>query len=113
MMKHLPKKIHFTADGRSFILFMGKPAMLAEVFSFDAAELLIHYKNKLSDELQAAKMPEVAAATTHHSMYYLFVAVRFFEPIEVENQVQANKLARNIRYLADWYRYTVLKADAN
>lgn len=105
----IPKKLHFHISGREFVFFNGTPKMIIEVMSFDDQSSLLYaidaYKNNTMF---------FGSSTEWDGKYYLLVAIEFPDgPPQLDTQTKAYKMARVMRRLADWYRYTVLASKSN
>lgn len=109
-----PAKIVLTApDGRHYIRYAGpKAKMMVEVMVFDSQEELDGRFEALAQWCIDENQPFLCSETWLNDKYYLLVAVDIdflkYEP----TQEGANRLARTMRRLADWYRYTYLIPSA-
>ncbi|MFZ4463079.1 MAG: hypothetical protein ACOYN5_04490 [Bacteroidales bacterium] len=112
-MEKEPKKRFYTEGKRSFIDYNGKPSMLIEVFEFNNQDDAMSCTDKKTVELESQGIPVYMSLTTWNSMIYLLIAIEIHEDIQAANQKHADKMARVMRKLADWYRYTVLLAQSN
>lgn len=109
-----PKKLHFKNGQRNYIRYDGKPKMVIEVFSFTSMDLLKEASVKTSHELSRFGMPFLGSVTEWNGIFHLLVATQFIDQApELTTQHEADKMARIMRKIADWYRYTVLNAQAN
>jgi hypothetical protein len=109
-----PKIVHIRNGKRNFIRYTGKPRMVIEVYAFNNADELIAAAVKLEKELGQMKMPYLGAQTEWNGKQHLLVATQFTDEFPTAKiQKDADELARKMRYIADWYRYQVLKADQN
>ncbi|MDA3943707.1 MAG: hypothetical protein PF694_09240 [Bacteroidetes bacterium] len=109
-----PKIIHLQNGKRNYIRFGGKPRMIISVFEFKTMEELEAASEKTAQELDAVGMPYLGSATEWNDRVYLLVATQFPDGAPTSSdQKEADALAHTMRYLADWYRYQVLKAQSN
>jgi hypothetical protein len=109
-----PKKVFFTQGDRKFIRFSGKQKMLIEVFSYSSTTLMEMDITTKEQELSARGLPFYGTATSWDGVFHLLVAIEFPEGVPASaTQKKADNTARIMRKLADWYRYTVLNAQAN
>lgn len=105
-----PAKIVLTApDGRHYIRYAGpKAKMMVEVMVFDSQEELDGRFDALAQWCIDKNHIFLCSETWLNDKHYLLVAVDIdflkYEP----TQEGANRLARTMRRLADWYRFTWL-----
>ncbi len=108
------KKVHFAVGTRHFIRFDGKIKMIIEVFSYKSIEEMKISSDKITADMAVVGMPFLGAMTEWDGIFHLLVATQFPEGIpDISSQKKADAYARTMRKLADWYRYVVLKAQAN
>ena len=108
------KKVHFAVGTRHFIRFDGKLKMIIEVFAYKSAEEMKISSDKITADMAALELPFLASMTAWDGLFHLLVATQFPDGVpEISTQKKADQYARTMRKLADWYRYVVLKAQAN
>jgi len=107
-----PKKEFYQEGSRSFIRFNGNPRMIIEIFKYVDREDAIKKAELFEIELRDIGLPFLGAETSDDKFTYLLVATQFPDGVpEIKTQQLANKMARVMSRMADWYYYTVLQAD--
>jgi hypothetical protein len=107
------KKRFYTEGSRSFIEYNGKPRMIIEVFEIDTSDDIITVMAEKGNEMKLQNLPYFGAATSWNGKYYLLVSTSILDALPPSTKQYTDHMARVMRRLADWYRYTILKAQAN
>ena len=105
----IPKKLYFTIGGRNFIYYSGKPRLIVEVLAFDDEASMLEASKSYS-----SLNPFLGSSTMWLDKYYLLIVIEFPDGHPgLYSQSDANRMARVMRRLADWYRYVVLAKAQN
>lgn len=112
-MTKLPRFLKVTnplaAPGREFIVHTRAPAWLAEVHTFNNLPDALEAETSFQADADAKELPALGCRTTtfEGEIAVIFV-IKLFETFE-KSQKETDRIARILRRMADWYRYTSKK----
>jgi hypothetical protein len=107
------KKTFFQENGKDFIRYEGKPRMIIRIQSFETDRLMMLSADAILKDLQLNGFPFIASTTFWNGSYHLLYVLQFTDGLPPSNEGDATRLAKIMRRLADWYRFTVLMAQSN